>query len=197
MASDSTSIDDLPAPGGNNVEQKNNVVLEKKEINTSSAPPIAPTELSSDSINKIVAGLQQASSTGMTQLPSSHIPMQTHTHIQDQQIQPNYVPKPPPNNNDYIKEHESIESMIKKNNDKKKEDERLDNIYHELQMPLLAMAIFFMFQLPAFRKKFQSFFPNLFLKDGNLNISGYLTKTVLFGGLFFGINKVSHYLSEV
>lgn len=196
MASDSTSIDDLPAPGGNNVEQKNNVVLEKKEIN-SAAPPIAPTNLSTDSINKIVAGLQEASSTGMTQLPSSHIPMQTHTHIQDQQVQPNYVPKPPPNNNDYIKEHESIESMIKKNNDKKKEEEKLDNIYHEIQMPLLAMAIFFMFQLPSFKKKFQKFFPNFFLKDGNLNISGYLSKTILFGGVFFGINKVSQYLSQV
>jgi hypothetical protein len=196
MASDSTSIDDLPAPGGNNVEHKNNVVLEKKEMNNA-APPISPTDLSPDSINKIVASLQQASSNGMTQLPSSHIPMQTHQHIQDQQIQPNYVPKPPTNNNDYIKEHESIESMIQKNNSKKQDAERLDNIYNELQMPVLAMSIFFMFQLPAFRKKFQSFFPNLFLKDGNLNISGYLTKTVLFGGLFFGMNKITNYLSEV
>ena len=49
-------------------------------------------ELSSDSINKIVMGLQQASTTGMTQLPTSHIPMQTQPHMQDPQIQPNYVP---------------------------------------------------------------------------------------------------------
>ena len=90
MASDSTSIDDLP--GGNNTEQQNRVVLEKTEIPPAEQPPLSPQELSSDSINKIVMGLQQASSTGMTQLPTSHIPMQTHTHMQDPQIQPNYVP---------------------------------------------------------------------------------------------------------
>ena len=98
MASDSTSIDDLP--GGNNVEQQNRVVLEKTEMqgggNSNQQPPMAPTELSSDSINKIISGLQQASTTGMTQLPTSHIPMQTHQHMQDPQIQPNYVPPPPP-----------------------------------------------------------------------------------------------------
>ena len=41
MASDSTSIDDLP--GGNNVEQQNRVVLEKTEIqngNSNQQPPI-------------------------------------------------------------------------------------------------------------------------------------------------------------
>ena len=56
MASDSTSIDDLP--GSTNSEQKNRVVLEKTEIANSNPPPIAPTELSSDSINKIISGLQ-------------------------------------------------------------------------------------------------------------------------------------------
>jgi len=63
MASDSTSIDDLP--GGTNSEQQNRVVLEKTEIQNTNAPPMAQTELSSDSINKIISGLQQASSTGM------------------------------------------------------------------------------------------------------------------------------------
>ena len=56
MASDSTSIDELP--GGNNVEQQNRVVLEKTEMqgggNSNQQPPIAQTELSSDSINKII-----------------------------------------------------------------------------------------------------------------------------------------------
>ncbi len=82
MASDSTSINDLP--GGSNVEQQNRVVLEKTEmqnVNSNQQPPITPTELSSDSINKIITGLQQASSTGMTQMPTSHIPMQTQAHM--------------------------------------------------------------------------------------------------------------------
>ena len=64
-------------------------------------------------------------------------------------------------------------------------------------MPVLVMALFFMFQLPAFQKKFQQIFPSLFLKDGNHNISGYMIKTAIFGSAFYGINKLSTYLSEI
>ncbi len=198
MASDSTSIADLP--GGNNAEQQNRVVLEKTEmqnVNSNQQPPIAPTELSSDSINKIITGLQQASSTGMTQLPTSHIPMQTQPHMQDPQIQPNYVPAPPPQKTDYIDQHDTIQSLMQQNKNTKQEQDRLDVLYSELQMPIIVMALFFVFQMPFFNKKFMKLFPALFLKDGQNNISGYLVKTALFGGLFFGINKATHYLSEV
>ncbi len=51
MASDSTSIDDLP--GGTNSEQQNRVVLEKTEIQNTNAPPMAQTELSSDLLIKL------------------------------------------------------------------------------------------------------------------------------------------------
>ena len=196
MASDSTSIADLP--GGNNAEQQNRVVLEKSEIPpANNAPPIAPTELSSDSINKIITGLQQASSTGMTQLPTSHIPMQTQPHMQDPQVQPNYVPPPPPQKTDYIDQHDTIQSLMQQNKNTKQEQDKLDLLYSELQMPIIVMALFFVFQMPFFNKKFMKLFPALFLKDGQNNISGYLVKTALFGGLFYGINKATHYLSEV
>ena len=195
MASDSTSIDDLP--GSTNSEQKNRVVLEKTEIVNSNPPPIAPTELSSDSINKIISGLQQASSTGMTQLPTSHIPMQTQPHMQDPQVQPNYVPAPSPQKTDYIDQHDTIQSLMQQNKSTKQEQDKLDLLYSELQMPIIVMSLFFVFQMPFFNKKFMKLFPSLFLKDGQNNISGYLVKTALFGGLFYGINKATHYLSEV
>ena len=192
MASDSTSIDDLP--GGSNTDQQNRVVLEKTEI-PAEQPPLSPQELSSDSINKIVMGLQQASSTGMTQLPTSHIPMQTHTHMQDPQIQPNYVPET--EKTDYINQHDTIQSLMQQNKSTKQEQDKLDILYSELQMPVIIMALFFVFQMPFFQKKFLTVFPALFMKDGQHNISGYLVKTLLFGGLFYGINKATHYLSEV
>ena len=194
--SDSTNIADLP--GNVNTSKSNKVVLETKEINTkkaSSLPPIAPTELSPDSINKIVMGLQQASSTGMTQLQSSHIPMQQHTHTQDAQVKPNYVPPSP--KEDYIKQHDTMESLMKESKNKNDEQDKLDVLYNELQMPIIVMTLFFIFQMPFFQKKFQKLFPTLFLKDGHHNILGYLVKTTLFGTLFYGINKATHYLSEV
>jgi hypothetical protein len=192
MASDSTSIDDLP--GGSNTDQQNRVVLEKTEI-PAEQPPLSPQELSSDSINKIVMGLQQASSTGMTSLPTSHIPMQTQAHMQDPQIQPNYVPTT--EKSDYIDQHDTIQSLMQQNKSTKQEQDKLDILYSELQMPVIIMALFFVFQMPFFQKKFLKVFPGLFMKDGQHNISGYLVKTLLFGGLFYGINKATHYLSEV
>ena len=194
--SDSTNIADLP--GNVNTLKSNKVVLETKEINTkkaSSTLPIAPTELSSDSINKIVMGLQQASSTGMTQLESSHIPMQQHAHTQDTQVKPNYVPPAP--KEDYIKQHDTIASLMKESKNKNDEQDKLDVLYNELQMPIIVMTLFFIFQMPFFQKKFQKLFPTLFLKDGHHNILGYLVKTTLFGILFYGMNKATHYLSEV
>ena len=191
---DSTSISDLP--GAIDPAQSNKVVLEKTELNNqpSGNPPLA-TELSSDSINKIISGIQQASATGMTALPTSHIPMQTQQITQDPQIQPNYVP--PPTKTDYIDQHDTMHSLIAQNKNTQKEQDRLDLLYNELQIPIIAMALFFVFQMPFFQKKFKKIFPSLFLVDGNHNISGYLMKTVLFGGLFYGINKATNYLSEV
>lgn len=191
---DSTSISDLP--GAIDPAQSNKVVLEKTELNNqpSGNPPLA-TELSSDSINKIISGIQQASATGMTALPTSHIPMQTQQITQDPQIQPNYVP--PPTKTDYIDQHDTMHSLIAQNKNTQKEQDRLDLLYNELQMPIIVMALFFVFQMPFFQKKFKKIFPSLFLVDGNHNISGYLMKTVLFGGLFYGINKATNYLSEV
>lgn len=191
---DSTSISDLP--GAIDPAQSNKVVLEKTELNNqpSGNPPLA-TELSSDSINKIISGIQQASATGMTALPTSHIPMQTQQITQDPQIQPNYVP--PPTKTDYIDQHDTMHSLIAQNKNTQKEQDRLDLLYNELQIPIIVMALFFVFQMPFFQKKFKKIFPSLFLVDGNHNISGYLMKTVLFGGLFYGINKATNYLSEV
>ena len=193
MASDSTSINDLP--GGTNPDTQNRVVLEKTEIPGNGQELQQSTELSSESINKIVMGLQQASSTGMTQLPSSHIPMQTQTHTQDPHIQPNYIP--PVQKPDYIGQHDTIHSLMQKNKSTQQEQDKLDLLYSELQMPVIIMALFFVFQMPFFQKKFLMTFPSLFMKDGQHSISGYLVKTALFGGLFYGINKATHYLSEV
>ena len=83
---------------------------------------------------------------------------------------------------------------MQQNKSTKQEQDKLDILYSELQMPIIIMALFFVFQMPFFQKKFQNIFPALFMKDGQHNISGYLVKTLLFGGLFYGINKATHYL---
>ena len=191
--SDSTSILDLPTDpaGGNN---NANVNIQASEMSKQSGP----TSMTLDqlTINQIVSGLQQASNSGATQLPSRDIAMTTNNITQDPQIQPNYIPPLPPSQNqnqmgDYTQPSEGPDDIIENYNSNKKYSDSLDEMYSEIQTPLLVTALYFLFQLPFFRKYLFSYFPILFSMDGNLNINGYLFMSALFGIMFYLLNKIT------
>ncbi len=197
---DTTSIMDLPTDplGGNNIS--NNLNINASEINLSNpnnlninANPNANGTLSLDqtTINQIVNGLQQASSTGVTQLPSRDIPMNTNNLTQDPNIQPNYIPSIPRNNQDYIKNYEINEDIMNNYNKNNYRNNSLDEMYNEIQTPLLLAVLYFLLQLPFFRKKLFTYFPVLFNIDGNYNIYGYLFSSILFGMLFYLLTRIS------
>ena len=87
--------------------------------------------------------------------------------------------------------------MLEKNKNKQQQQDRLDQIYDEFQLPILIMILFFLFQLPFVQKKLIHFFPSLFLKDGLMTMGGYITKTLLFGASFYLIVKLTSYASEL
>jgi hypothetical protein len=149
--------------------------------------------LDQSTINQIVNGLQQASSTGATQLHSRDIPMNTSSIIQDPQVQPNYIP--PANNNDYIGEYEENDDIINKYNKGAQYTDKLDQIYDELQTPILLSIMYFLFQLPFFKKLLYKFFPALFLKDGNINLFGYIFNSTFFGLVYYILSKVLGYFN--
>ena len=151
-------------------------------------------ELSSKTINQIVSGIQHASQAGLTRLPSRDIPMDTHRLVQDPQVKPNYVPKA--ENKDYIAQHDSYASLLKAKKSAVVSQNRLDNIYDELQLPLMVTVLYFFLQMPYFTKLLSRRLPSLFLKDRSPTFGGYITKSLIFGSLFFGINKLTRYLSE-
>jgi hypothetical protein len=185
--SDSTNILDLPTDpvGGGNVS--NNISLSATEnvlVNSN-------VSLDQSTISQIVNGLQQASINGGTQLSSRDIPMTTNGHNIDPHIQPNYVP-PPQNDIDYIKNYEQTNDMINEYNKNAQNVNTLDDMYNEIQTPLLLAVLYFLFQLPFFRKFLFSYFPILFSNDGNLNINGFVFSSILFGLLFYLFNKVNN-----
>jgi len=190
--SDSTSILDLPTDpiSGGNVN--NNISVSATEIVQPSNPTSA-ISLDQSVISQIVSGLQQASIAGATQLPSRDIPMNTVSYTSDPQIQPNYVPPPPPTNRDYINEYQESSEIIGNYNKNINNQNSLDDIYSEIQTPLLLAVLYFLFQLPFFRKFLFNYFPILFSKDGNLNINGFLFTSALFGLSFYSINKISYH----
>tara|TARA_A100001015_G_C15019378_1_gene727209 strand:- start:2098 stop:2664 length:567 start_codon:yes stop_codon:yes gene_type:complete len=187
MSVGTTSIESLPNEIG-----KNNVNLTIKETPQPKGP--IPTQLSKDSINQIVSGLQEASASGLTNLPSRDLPMNNQHISQDEQQKPNYIPEP--EKNDYIEDNSDFESILKRGKDEHDEQDRLDILYEELQTPILVMILFFAFNLPYFNKSLIKNMPSLFLRDGNLKLSGYVFKTFAFGVSFYGITKMSKYLSE-
>ena len=124
-------------------------------------------ELSKDSINKIIQGLQDASQTGSTNLPSRDIPMMTEQIMHDDSARPNFVPSPAAEKANYIQDEETMETLI--NQKKNQHKNKMDTFYDEIQTPLLIMIMFFIFQLPTFKNSMLKNFPLFFFKNGNYN----------------------------
>jgi len=191
----STNIMDLPTDpangGGPTMNGPTNIKMVATEQQSAS-----PMTLDQSTINQIVSGLQQASASGATQLASRDIPMTTSNIMQDQEVRPNYIPPIPlVQTNNYIGEHENKnQSPYDIMNDYNKNIERngqLDDIYKEIQVPLLLAVLYFLFQLPIFKKWLFSYFPILFSNDGNFNINGYLFTSVLFSILYYLLDKIN------
>lgn len=204
--SDSTSILDLPTDplGGANLsnnlninatEINNNMMNQNmnQNINQNMNKENINSSLSLDqtTINQIVNGLQQASVVGATQLPSRDIPMTTQNITQDPHIQPNYIPPVSTHNQDYIKNYENNDDIINSYNKNMNRNNSLDEMYNEIQTPLLLALLYFLLQLPFFKKQLFTYFPILFNVDGNYNIYGYLFSSILFGMLFYLLTRIS------
>lgn len=190
---EATSILDLPTDpvGGGNLS--NNITISAKEVQQNTPQQNSGMSLDQTTINQIVNGLQQASLVGATQLPSRDIPMTTNGIVSDPQVMPNYVPPPPIYQQDYIKNYENTTDMINNYNKEKQINNSLDDMYNEIQTPLLLAVLYFLFQLPFLKKIFYNNIPFLFSNDGNYNINGLLLISILFGLLFHFLMKTTSY----
>jgi hypothetical protein len=146
-------------------------------------------------MNEFMNGIQRASVNGMTSLSSRDIPMNTMNMMGDQQVNPNYVPQPQPNqhnqpNNNYIEEHEAdVANEVRYATDTANND-KMENIYRLIQIPLLVGILYFAFQLPVTRKYILKYLPSVFNADGNYNISGLVFMSSLFAVGYFGLTKM-------
>jgi hypothetical protein len=93
---------------------------------------------------------------------------------------------------DYIKDYENTSDMVDDYNKNSNRHNSLDEMYNEIQTPLLLAVLYFLFQLPFFRKFLFNYLPILFSNDGNLNINGFLFTSILFGLVFYVLNKINN-----
>lgn len=196
MDNGTTSIDSLPI----SPQTQNNIQLEMKE-NVHVDNPSQHLQKSRDedpaanqrNLNQFVTGLQQASASGMTGLPSRDIPQGQEHLTQDIQMQPNFIPSNH-GGGDYILNHQTSEDIIRENARRQTKTDSLDELYNETQIPILIGVLYFLFQLPIVRKNIFKYIPALFHKDGNYNLSGYILNSVMFAGLYFIMTKgIKHF----
>jgi hypothetical protein len=185
---DGTNINDLPSQP---ISGEGNIKLNINEMPTLNNQNTSESSVSLDqsTINQIISGLQKATMNGATQLQSRDIPMNTEEYTQDTTVQPDYIPAPV--NVDYIKEEEYTAANIIHNYDRKNNtNNNLENLYNEIQIPLLIGVLFFMFQLPFFKKVLYKYFPILFFQDGNQNLYGLFFISILFSIIYYFIYKI-------
>lgn len=143
--------------------------------------------------NNMISQLQKASMDGSTQLPSRDIPMNTDSITQDTQVNPNYIPE---NNNDYINNDYIYNNNNNSNDNNNNNNNVLDEFYNNLQTPILLFVLYFIIQLPIFKKYLFKYLPKLFHNDGNQNIYGYIFYSLLFSLSYVAINNLIIKLNE-
>ena len=180
-----TSLDSLP--------QNNNIQVttsEKNEVIHSPGVEEHNARINSESVNnELVSGIQQAAVNGGTLLQSRDIPIDTTGIVSDENVKPNHIPEMI-QETDYITKHQTSEEIIRQNEKKLENLNRWDNIYNELNLPILISSLFFIFQLPAIQNQLLSLFPFFYTKAGKIKITGRLLQGFIFGLIVYVSNRV-------
>lgn len=206
---DTTSLDDLPTNPTSGGSGEQNIVLQTTEntgvynptVGPSNDPTVGPTNAPDSQgiaeqkvMNEVVTGIQQASASGATGLPSRDIPTNT-VHFADEQIQPNFVPQK--EQEDYIQNTDTEQDILARRGRNQGSRDSLEILYDEFQIPIIIGLLYFIFQLPIVRSKMLAILPALFNKDGNPNLTGYIMNSLSFGVLYYTISKVLTHLQNI
>ena len=174
------------------VEQNNVISNMQASVNTQMGagqqPAQQPVELSQSTIAELVSGIQKVSSTGNTSLPTRDIPMSEASVAVDEAVKPNYVP--PSENADYISDYISNENILREHEKSESATKTVEDLYDELQIPLLAAMLYFLSQMPATKKYETKFIPGLFNTDGNMNLYGILFNSIVICAVLFIVKRL-------
>ena len=148
-------------------------------------PQIPQSQQDSGDISSILKSMEHmATSSNSFGLPSRDIPQQSNR--EDNTARPNYVPE---HHKNYINEYEAYENIV---DNKRKEENRqssLEILYEQLQLPIIVALLYFLFHLPIVNNWFIKTFKSFFHSDGNMNLSGYVLKSIVFASLYHIIYK--------
>jgi hypothetical protein len=143
-------------------------------------------QIDSETINKLISGLQTAAMSGSTKIQSRDIPRETIQIVQDPEIIPTYIPQQE-KREDYISNNVDTDEIIQNYNRNERVSKKMDDMYDEIHIPLLVCMLFFIFQLPFFKKFLLVNMRFLFNEDCNYNLYGFVFSSVFFSMIFYCI----------
>jgi hypothetical protein len=143
--------------------------------------------------------MEMIGNTPRVRLPSRDLPTYEDEYLQDEEVISNYIPKVR-FKDDYVRDYEEVTTeKILQRETKKRNTSTVDRILTDLQVPLLITILFFLFQMPTintiFFKRFA--FLSIYNSDGNINFFGIALKSVIFGGLFYILQKTVNVLTDI
>jgi len=132
-------------------------------------------------------------------LPSRDIPQDTVQFSNDEQVQPNYIPRSD-TRQDYVREHHNLtEEKLREFEQMKQRETQMDNLLTNIQTPILVAILFFFFQLPIVNtlifKRFS--FLSLYDGDGNFNLTGLILKSLSFGSMYYSLQTITQFISTI
>lgn len=124
-------------------------------------------------------------------LPSRDIPKNTLQYAQDEATLPNYIP-PPASGRRIRFVDEVSDDQIELYRRKKYRKRIFEDIWEQIQIPLLVALLYFVLSMPFFEQLFHStlyrFLPALFTEStGSLSTYGLALKAGLFGAAYTGM----------
>ena len=143
-------------------------------------------------LNDIFKKVEDVGNKGDLTLPSRDIPMNQSSVTMDRKSSTNYIP----DNEDYInKIYERNEDIVENQRKKQNKVETMDVLYSELEKPILMAILFFLFQLPIINTLLKKYIKGIFNNDDNLNVYGYILKSVMYSSTFYFLIKSMEYIS--
>jgi hypothetical protein len=193
-----TRIDDLPE----------NITMRVPNEPTGQVPTYAPMNVHPNPYGNSVqpnvmpppqAKVRFQEETPQMRLPSRDIPMDQGKYQQDEEVQPNYIPRAKLTS-DYVKDYEEVtHENIRRHENRKEKTSMVDRILSNLQTPIIVALMFFIFQMPMMNTMFYRNFSflSVYNTDGNINFYGIALKSVLFGSIFYSFQNTVNYLSDI
>ena len=129
-------------------------------------------------------------------LPSRDIPMDSAGYTNDEAIQPNYIPPPPVDTDDYIRIYEeSKNKKLKQCQEEKYRKETAEDLVVQFQTPVFVALLYFIFQMPIFNQLLYKYLSGLpiFRSDGNINLYGMILKSTGFALVYYSMDKIVDY----